>query len=204
MTLLTVMALAGAMLVLAVTPGPGVFATVARALASGFSHAAIVVAGIVVGDLIFLLLAIYGLAIVAEVLGGLFSVVKYIGGAYLIWLGWKIWHSAGSPVQLKGVKELSWRANFLSGLVITLGNPKVILFYLGFLPTFVDLQQLTHMDVLTAATVVSVVLASVLLSYAYMASRARQLFAEERAAKRLNRTAGGVMMATGAVLIAKS
>jgi len=203
-TIFTIFALAGAMFILAITPGPGVFATIARALASGFSHATVLIAGIVLGDLIFLLLAIYGLAAVADFLGGFFAVVKYAGGLYLIWLGWRIWHSAGRAVQVTGVKEFSWRANFISGLVITLGNPKVILFYLGFLPTFVDLTALTHLDVLIAALVVSLVLAGVLLGYAYTAARARNAFTSGRAARRLNKAAGGVMMSTGVVLIAKT
>lgn len=70
MTLLNMLGLAGAMLLLAITPGPGVFVTVASALASGFARAVWVVAGIVMGDLIFLLLAIYGLSAMAEFLGG--------------------------------------------------------------------------------------------------------------------------------------
>ena len=137
-----VLALAGAMFILAVTPGPGVFATVARSLASGFSHAAMVVAGIVCGDLLFLLLAIYGLSFIADLLGSLFSLVKYVGGLYLVYLGLRIWFSSPQLSQVQGVHELSWKNNFLSGLVITLGNPKVMLFYLGFLPSFLDLQQL--------------------------------------------------------------
>ena len=204
MTAITVLALASAMFVLAITPGPGVFATIARGLSSGFLHAAVVVAGIVLGDIIFLLLAIYGLAIIAEALGGLFTVVKYAGGLYLIWLGWRILRADAISPEVKGVRELSWRANFFSGLVITLGNPKVILFYLGFLPTFVDLSTLTHWDVFIAALVVSSVLALVLLGYAYTAARARSVFAEGKAARRLNLAAGGVMMTTGAVLLTKS
>ncbi|MCG8427185.1 MAG: LysE family translocator [Chromatiales bacterium] len=204
MTVMTTLALAGAMLLLAVTPGPGVFATIARALVSGFSHAAVVVGGIVLGDILFLLLAIYGLAVVAEWLGGLFTIVKYIGGLYLIWLGWQVWRNADKPLPIQGVNETSWHVNFFSGLAITLGNPKVILFYLGFLPTFMDITALTLSDVVIAASVVSAVLAAVLLSYAYLAARASRALTEGHAAKRLHAMAGGVMMGTGAVLITRS
>lgn len=200
MTLLSVIGLAGAMLVLAITPGPGVFATVARALASGVGHAAVVVLGIVTGDLFFLLLAIFGLATIAQWLGDLFSIVKYLGAAYLVWLGVQLWRAAPGAVRLKGVSELSWMTNFSSGLVITLGNPKVILFYLGFLPTFVDLTQLTSWDIAIVAAVVSVVLGGVLMGYAFAADRARAAFTSVRAERALNRGAGSVMIATGAVL----
>ena len=200
MTLLSVLGLAGAMFLLAITPGPGVFATVARSLASGSGHATVVVLGIVTGDLLFLLLAIFGLAALAEVLGGLFAVVKYAGAGYLIWLGLRLWMMTPESTKLEGVRELSWKANFFTGLVITLGNPKVILFYLGFLPTFLDLTRLEAMDIVVVATVVSVVLGAVLMGYAYAAGRARKLFASPRAERTLNRSAGSVMIVTGAVL----
>ncbi len=204
MTWLNVTALAGAMLVLAAIPGPGVFATVARALSSGFSHASVVVAGIVLGDLIFLLLAIYGLAAIAGLLGGVFTFVRYVGGLYLIWLGYQIWTTKPQPKEIEGILDFSWASNFLSGLLITLGNPKVILFYLGFLPTFIDLATLTHADVLLVALVVSLVLGSVLIGYSYAATQARRLFVSSKASKNLNRSAAGVMVATGTVLLAKT
>lgn len=204
MSLLSLVGLAGAMFLLAVTPGPGVFATVARALASGARHAAVVVVGIVIGDLLFLMLAVFGLAVLAEVLGDLFTVVKYLGAAYLIWLGIRLWRMPAVNHAIREVAELSWGANLLSGLVITLGNPKVILFYLGFLPTFVDLTRLTANDVATIAVVVSVVLGGVLLGYAFAADRARRWFRSARAERMLNRSAGSVMIATGAVLAVRS
>lgn len=204
MTLVSILALAGAMFLLAATPGPGVFATVSRSLASGFGHAAVVVAGIVTGDLVFLLLAIFGLASIAELLGGFFLLVKIAGGLYLLWLGYSIWKRTPGSVQISAVRELSWRQNYVTGLVITLGNPKVVFFYLGFLPTFLDLQSLDMVDVTIVATVVSLVLGGVMLAYAWSAARARELFRSERAERVMNRVAGGVMITTGGVLILKS
>ncbi|MBU1231251.1 MAG: LysE family translocator [Proteobacteria bacterium] len=204
MNLLTLLTFAAAMFLLAASPGPGVFATLARALASGFSHAAVLVLGVVVGDLIFLLLAIYGLSSMAELLGSFFTFIKYAGGVYLLWLGLKIWRTPPELPSVQGVRELSWKKNFLSGLSITLANPKVILFYLGFLPTFVDLTGLTNLDVLAISAVVTTVLGSVLLSYAWAASRARRLFTRQETVARMNKCAGGVMMTAGAVILTKS
>ncbi len=122
MTFPSLLAFAGAILLLAITPGPGVFATVARALASGLSHASVLALGIVTGDLIFLLLAIYGLSAVAEFLGGFFSLIKYLGAAYLIWLGISLWRVKPEVVKVDAIK-VSWKTNFFSGLFTTLGNP---------------------------------------------------------------------------------
>ena len=197
----TYIALALAMFVLAVTPGPGMFATIARALHGGFRPALSMIAGIVTGDLLFLLLAIFGLAVVAETLGEFFLIVKVLGGLYLIWLGWKMWKAEPTPVQI-GASENGQRlaAGFIPGLTITLGNPKVIIFYVAFLPTFIDLAQLTALNIAAVATVVSIVLASVLAAYAFLAARTRAVFKSRRAMRGLNRGAGTVMIGTGLVV----
>jgi threonine/homoserine/homoserine lactone efflux protein len=100
MTLLSITGLAVAMFLLAITPGPGVFATVSKALASGFRYTIPVVVGIVLGDLIFLLFAIYGLSAVAEAFNALFVVIRYVGCGYLILLGIKLWRFAPESVDI--------------------------------------------------------------------------------------------------------
>ena len=204
MSLLSIFSLAIALFVLAATPGPGVFATISRSLASGFVPSLGVVAGIVTGDVIFLLFAILGMSAIAQIMGNFFVVVKIIGGIYLVFLGIKIWMSEPVPVhKINGKKRMKY-GNYFSGLVITLSNPKVILFYCGFLPTFMDLSSLSRLDACIAVTTVAVVLSSVLISYAYLANRARVVFSSARSVKLLNRTAGGVMIATGVAIAAKS
>ncbi len=204
MTLLSIAGLAAAMFLLAITPGPGVFATVSKALSSGFKHTAPVIVGIVFGDLIFLLFAIYGLSTIAESFNALFLVIRYLGSGYLVWLGIKLWRSTPGSIDVADIETQSSRYSFLSGLSITLGNPKVILFYLSFLPTFVRLDQLSPLDVMVVASVVSLVLGFVMLFYAYTASRTRELFKSTSAQKKLNKTAGTVMIGTGALLLSKT
>jgi threonine/homoserine/homoserine lactone efflux protein len=197
-------AFAGAMFLLAITPGPGVFATISRGLASGFNNAAYVVLGIVIGDIIFLLLAIFGLSAIATILGDFFVIVKYLGGAYLIYLGYKILTSKEVDTNVNGVMGLSWKKNFLAGLLITLANPKVILFYLGFLPTFVNLQTLTTIDIVIISTIVTIVLGGVMLGYAYSASGSKKLFKSKSAKRKMNIAARSTMLTAGGVLVAKA
>jgi threonine/homoserine/homoserine lactone efflux protein len=194
-----------AMLVLAASPGPGVFATVARALASGFRPSLAVICGIVLGDIIFLIFAAFGLSMVARALGNMFFIVKICGGAYLIWLGVRIWLKKPEPVtDTQDSDTRSQWGNFVSGLVITLSNPKVILFYCGFLPTFLELSTLTVFDLAIVIAIITVVLVGVLGTYAYLASRARKMFTNKRSIRRLNRAAGGVMVATGVAIAVRS
>ena len=205
MTLYSTIGLSIAMLVLAASPGPGVFATVARALASGFLPALAVIIGIVLGDIIFLMFAFFGLSIIAQALGDLFFIVKICGGAYLIFLGIKIWmrEPALASNEDGNHNRPGW-GNFVSGLVVTLSNPKVILFYCGFLPTFLDLSALTLSDLALVVGIITTVLACVLSTYALLASRARSMFTNIKAARRLNRAAGTVMVATGVAIATRS
>ena len=205
MTFYSAIGFSVAMLVLAASPGPGVFATIARALASGFRPSLVVICGIVLGDVIFLLFAAFGLAMVARSLGNLFFIVKICGGAYLIWLGVRIWLEKPRPVTPNlNVNTHSRWGNFATGLVITLSNPKVILFYCGFLPTFLDLSALTLIDLVIVVTIITIVLGCVLGTYAFLASRARRMFTNQQALRRLNRAAGGVMVATGVAIAVRS
>jgi len=198
MTVESTFAFAFAMFILAASPGPGVFATVAQALAGGFRSALDVIGGIVAGDLVFLLLAVYGLATLARTLGELFVVVKLAGGGYLVWLGIKLWLTKPIPPGDQNVdKQQSGKQRILGGLFITLGNPKVILFYAGFLPTFMDLGQLTVGDVCIVAGLVAGVLLLTLGFYAFSAARARVLFTKPRALRNLNRGAGTIMVGAG-------
>ena len=205
MTLYSAFGFALAMLVLAASPGPGVFATTARAMASGFRPSLAVIWGIVLGDIIFLLFAAFGLSMVARIMGNLFFIVKICGGAYLVWLGIKIWLQKPEPVQnhQNSTTRSKW-GNFVSGLIITLSNPKVILFYCGFLPTLLDLSALTIIDLAFVVAIITIVLSGVLATYAFLASHARRMFTNERTVKRLNRAAGGVMVAAGVAIATRS
>ena len=206
MSLISIFSFAIAIFVLAITPGPGVFAIISRSLASGFKTTLLMIAGCVTGDIIFLLFAIMGMSVIAQTMGTLFLLVKIAGAGYLIFLGVKIWISKPVPAhlqQINGKKTIGY-GNYLSGLGITLANPKVILFYCGFLPTFMDLPSMTGFDIFIVTTVLAMVLSVVLISYAYLASSARLFFSSTRSVKWLNRTAGTVMITAGAAIAAKS
>lgn len=157
----------------------------------------------VIGDIVFLLLAIFGLSAIASILGDFFIIVKYIGGMYLLYLGYKIITTKEEETNIREIKSLSWKKNFIAGLLITLSNPKVIFFYLGFLPTFINLETLTISDIVIVTTLVTIVLSVVLLAYAYSANSAKKLFKSKSAKRKINIVAGSVMITAGGVLIAK-
>ena len=204
MTLGSIFALFSTMVVLAMIPGPSVFAVVARSLSSGFTQGLITVFGIVVGDFIFIILAIYGLSAIAETLGSLFVLVKYLGGAYLIWLGIQLWRARSQFSELTEVEESSWFSNFLTGLFITLADHKAIFFYMSFFPAFLDLSQVTIFDVGIVLLLAAIAVGGSKLGYAYLANKARFLFKSSRAKRIINMMAGTVMIATRIFLIVKN
>jgi len=191
-----------AVFILAVTPGPGVFATVARAMSHGFGQAAAMAAGIVCGDLLFLLMALFGLSAIADLLGDFFLVIRFVGSGYLILLGLRLIMSKTEHSPLQATPVRATGSSFCSGLTITLGNPKVILFYLSFLPGFLDMRQLEPGSIVLIAATVILVLGSVLLGYAFVAARTSALLNGYRARKNLNRGAGLIMIGTGSALLA--
>ncbi len=205
MTFQAFMALAVACFIFMASPGPGVFATVARAMAFGLRSTLPFILGIALGDLVYLLFAIFGLAFIATVMGEAFVVIRWAGAAYLVFLGINAWRQTPHTPddEVPEVARGGDVRSFMGGLFLTLGNPKTILFYLTFLPTFVDLQHLTigHGSLL-AATVI-VVLLAVVSGYAILASKARRLFRTERNIRGLNRAAGTTMIGAGAVVALK-
>lgn len=199
MTLSNIVALFGAMLVLAALPSLSVLTVVTRAISSGFLHGCLTAVGIVVGDIVFILVAIYGLSMIADT-GGLFVVVKYLGGAYLIWLGVSLWRLPAQAMEIETVQKSSGISSFLAGLLLTLGDQKAILFYMGFLPAFVDLSALSLGDTGLIIAIATLTVGGVKLGYAYMADRARFLFQNQRTRQFINRMAGSVMVLTGVYL----
>ena len=192
------------MLVLAVVPGVSVLAVTARAAAFGFSHGLFTTLGIVVADLVFILVAVYGLALVATLSGDALILVQYLGAAYLGWLGISLWRSEARSRDTGVVTESSWLSSFLTGFLMTLGDQKAIFFYLGFLPAFVDLAHVTLADTLVIAVIATLGVGGAKLVYAFLAARASVLFRDTQALRWINRLAAVVMLGVGAVLLLKA
>ena len=213
MTMLSMLSFAGAMTVLAVTPGPGVFAVLGRSLNSGFRKALFLIAGIVTGDLVYLSFAMGGLTWVARNVNGVFTVIRIAGGLYLIFLGVKAFLGSSSAGETGGADETGNAeskkvaraplACYFEGLIITLSNPKVILFYCSFLPAFMNLQDMTPTGVIQTGLIVCAVLVLVMTSYAALAVRTGKLVRSPGGIRLLNRGSGTLMCAAGCLMIFK-
>ena len=206
MTLSSMIALFGAMVVLASIPSVSVLAVSTRAATFGLIHGCFTTLGIVVGDIIFILIAIWGLSFLAETMGSLFILIKYLGAAYLIFLGIRLCQATLKTLKTLKTEEIiesSWLSSFLTGLSITLADQKAILFYLGFFPAFLDLSKLSYGDTALLIGITIVAVGGVKLGYAFMADRARS-FIHSKVTLWLNLLAGCVMIAVGLFLVVKT
>jgi threonine/homoserine/homoserine lactone efflux protein len=184
------------------TPGPGIAAVIARSLAHGFKGAPAFVAGFIVGDLVWFGIAATGLAALAKTAEVVFVVIKWAGVAYLLYLAWKLWTAPAERLGLEGEddRQHGWRA-FVASLMLTLANPKAILFFLALLPTVVDLTTMNALTFIEISLAIAILMPAILFTYVFLAARAREMFTTPRAVRRLNRSSG-VAMAGAAVVVA--
>ncbi|MCA3625881.1 MAG: LysE family translocator [Methylobacterium sp.] len=183
------------------TPGPGVAAVVARTLGRGMNGALPFVMGFVVGDLVWFIAAAAGLSVLAKAYAPLFVALKYAGCAYLVWIAIQLWRSepvlpeagATPPAQ-------SALAAFLGSLFLTLGNPKVMVFFLSIMPLVVKPEEISLFVGLELAVTIGVVISGIMLGYMLLANRARQMFRSKRAISAIQKANAGVLAGAAAVI----
>ena len=191
----------GALLILFLTPGPVWVALTARALSGGFHAAWPLAFGVVVGDVIWPFLAILGVTWVVSVFAGFMTVLKWVAAAVFLIMGALIIRNADKTIASDSrlTRPGMW-AGFLAGVAVILGNPKAILFYMGVLPGFFDLTQVTGPDIaaIVAASMIVPLIGN--LFFAFFIDRARRLLTSPRALRRTNLIAGWLLIGVGCVI----
>ncbi|MEC9244709.1 MAG: LysE family translocator [Pseudomonadota bacterium] len=184
---------AGALLVAAGSPGPSIAALVARVITRGWRDVLPFLAAMWIGEGIWLSFAILGLAYVAETFHMAFVVIKYAGVAYLLYLAWKMWIApveTGSEALPNAGSRLRL---FFTGMAVTLGNPKIMMFYLALLPTIIDVASVTLIGWAELTLTMVVVLVAVDAVWVLAATQARRLLKSPRAMRIANRTSASMM-----------
>lgn len=158
------------MMALAAMPSASVALVVARSATSGVCNGIAVAMGIVMGDLVFVATAICGMSALAVTLGSVFAVLKYIGAAYLIWIGLKLLCTKGATeLQEPDARHSTLLASFASGLFLTLGDLKAILFYASLFPTLMDVRRLSSIDIAIVVFVTILAVGGIKTTYAFAA-----------------------------------
>ena len=187
--------------VLLVIPGPTILLVVSYALGRGWKVAAPVATGVALGDLTAMTLSMLGVGALLAGSAALFTAVKWAGAGYLVWLGVKLWR-AGTAVEAEARTEPVAAGRMLAHVwLVTTLNPKSIVFFVAFLPQFLDPAGpfWTQMAIFEATFVVLAFANA--FGFAVLAARARRLASSPRALQILNRAGGTALIAAGAAAV---
>lgn len=187
--------------VIALSPGSGAVLAMSHGLSYGVRGASTTIAGLQVGLLITLVVAGAGLGAVLVASETAFTVVKFAGAGYLLWLGLQQWR-AGDRVAAGAVAlpPMPARKRFIAGVLTNATNPKGILFMVAVLPQFIDPARPLGLQLLVLGLTTCAVDIVVMHGYALLAQRMQVLFRSPSAARWQNRFFGGLLMAVGATL----
>lgn len=186
------------MVLLAAVPGVSTVTVVARTLAHGLRHGGWTTLGIVTGDVLFIVVALFGLGALAATAAAVFDVARIGAGAYLLHLGIRQWRRTAAPAAAAPAADT--RSSFLAGLLITAGDLKALLFYLALLPAYVDPGRASALDAVLIATIAAVAVGGTKLAYAYAAVRFGSRSTPSRS-RLLERAAAAALAVAGATLL---
>ena len=178
------------------TPGPSVLLTVAHSVSFGWRQSLFTVGGATAGVAVQLIVAAIGLASLLNTIAGAFDWLRWLGAAYLVYLGIKQWRSAGAH-QVFETEPTSSSDLFVQGLVTTIPNPKSLIFIAAFLPQFIDE---THPLIAQFAIIVPtflVITFVITAIWAFMAGQARRLMRNQKTFKAMLRGSGLLMIGAG-------
>lgn len=189
--------------IMVVSPGPFVAAIAARSAAFGFKAGISMALGAWLAEKIWVLAAIFGLALIAQHYASILIVLKFAGAIWLIWLGVKLLMGRSGVIraEIEARPDPFWKG-FSTGLMINLGNPKAALFFMALFPGFFDVAQMTWIDAVVIIAVSAPIGLGSDLTYAFLATRARALLAEGPVARRVDMATGGVLVGAGVAIAA--
>ena len=190
--------------VLLIIPGPTVLLVVSYALGQGWRTALPMAIGVALGDFTAMTLSMLGLGALLATSATLFTLLKWIGASYLVWLGVKLWRAGGTLEAGPRTDAVSAARMLGHAWLVTALNPKSITFFVAFLPAFLD----PHADFLTQMLVFETTFLALAFAnafgYALVASKARGFVANPRAIRVVNRTGGSLLIGAGVATVALS
>ena len=179
-------------------PGPTIILVISYSLLRGRQAVIALVLGVGLGDLTAMSLSFLGVGVLLQTVATAFYLIKWLGAAYLIWLGIKMWSSASEFTDLdKKNRSHAWREIFSSAYITTSLNPKSIVFFLAFIPQFIEpeLPFITQVVILGATFFVLAIIS--VLGYAALAIYAGQQLHLPLIQRWTHRIGGGLLIGAG-------
>ncbi len=183
-------------------PGPTILLTVSYALGQGKNTAWATVPGAIVGDFIAMTISLMGAGAVLAASATLFTGLKLIGAGYLIWMGIQMWRSKPMEINTQKVKNVTHRKIFKNTFLVTVLNPKGIVFFVAFVPQFVDPTKDTFIQFAILETTFIFLAATSVLIWALLASVMHSKFKEERTQNMVNKLSGSFLIGPGFLTLA--
>ncbi|MGS2718167.1 LysE family translocator [Eionea flava] len=186
------------------SPGPGILLTLTNALRYGFKGATGSILGIAVGSFIVAGVSATSVGVILATSTMAFSIMKYIGAAYLIYMGVKLWRSA--PVTFSNQEEgnkasdIRMIKQFVAGFSMQLTNPKAVFFFMSIFPQFIQLGVSYSQQFVTLVVSYSVLVVAVHMVYAFLAKSMRHWLSSEKGGRAVNRCGGGIFVGFGVAL----
>ena len=191
-----------ALLLLFITPGPVWVALIVRSLKSGFAGAWPLALGVALGDICWPALALLSLGQIVSLHGDIIFWLRYIAVAVFLGMGIGLYLAPVQPLQAESkLTKEGVLAGFLAGLMVIIGNPKAMLFYIGILPGFFDVSRLQIGDIILIALISALVPFSGNLILGVAVGRARQLISSVSARRRLNQVSGIILILVGGLIL---
>ena len=201
MTFETWLAFAAASTILVLIPGPTVLLVVSYALGQGWRTALPMAVGVALGDFTAMTLSMLGLGALLAASATLFTVLKWLGAAYLVYLGVKLWRAGGSLEAAPRTDVVSAGRMLGHAWLVTALNPKSITFFVAFLPAFLDPKGDFLTQMIVFETTFLVLAFGNAFGYALVAARARRLVADPRAIGVVNKVGGGLLVGAGVATV---
>ena len=196
MSLQEILALLSIILVFVVSPGPGTLAVFSKSMQQGFIAAFFLSFGLILGDITYLVAVILSLDFFSNTIASFMDQVKILGGIYLIYLGVQSWRSGSFEIK-NNTSRKGNIAEFVTGYLISIVNPKVIVFYIAILPSFIDLNNLTLM---IASQIIIIVFIGLMAGISVInlgASKIKDKLESSDSNSYINKIVGSIMMLAG-------
>lgn len=185
-------------------PGPDVAALIGTSLSSGLARSMTVLAGIMIGHAVWMILAVTGLAAVAQAMGAAFIVVKIAAVAYLLYLAWQLWNAPVEEAEMAANPLFrSGRSSIVTGLLISLSNPKALVFFSAIAPTVLPIEALGPGDAALLVAINSLVFLVVLGGWAALAAKARGFLRSAARRRGINRASAVLIAGTGLAIASR-
>ena len=183
--------------ILVAIPGPTVLLVVSYALGHGRRYALATTAGVALGDFTAMTASMLGLGVILAASATLFSMLKWVGAAYLIYLGIKLWRAPVMDADAADTSETRTGRIFAHAYAVTALNPKSIIFFVAFVPQFIDARTAALPQIVVFEATFLVLATLNAFSYALLAAAARKAVRNARVQRAVNRTGGSLLIGAG-------